>query len=209
MKFPVNFIAIEKELEPVAPYLKGHVLNAGCGERDITALLKNWQATQVDNCDIRTSIPGAFLCDLTSIPKPDLTYDSILCNAVLEHVPDPEGVMAEFYRLLAPDGYIVIAVPFLQPFHPTPLDFRRYTRTGIEQLAAKTGFQVLHIWPVHSFAQTLGWLIWAYVQERRSRLGKLLLWLPIYVVTRIFQRAPKGQTYAANGFQAVMQKAAP
>ncbi len=207
MKFPVNFIPIENELEPVAPYLKGHVLNAGCGDRDITALLKGWQATHVDNCDIKTSIPGAFLCDLTSIPKPDLTYNSILCNAVLEHVPDPEGVMAEFYRLLAPDGYVVIAVPFLQPFHPTPLDFRRYTRTGIEQLAEKTGFRVLHILPVHSLAQTLGWLIWAYLDERRNTFGKLLLWLPIYVTTRLFQRAPKGQTYAANGFQAVMQKA--
>ena len=40
MRYPVNFLAIEKELEPVAPYLKGHVLNAGCGQRDITQLLK-------------------------------------------------------------------------------------------------------------------------------------------------------------------------
>jgi len=206
MKFPVNFIPLEKELEPVSPYLTGHVLNAGCGDRDITALLKTWQATHVDNCDIKTSIPGAFLCDLTRIPKPDMTYNSILCNAVLEHVPDPEGVMAEFYRLLTSGGYAVIAVPFLQPFHPTPFDFRRYTRTGIEQLAEKTGFRVLHIWPVHSLAQTLGWLIWAYLDERRNTIGKLLFWLPIYVTTRLFQRAPKGQTYAANGFQAVMQK---
>ena len=206
MKFPVNYIRIEKELEPVAPYLKGRVLNAGCGERDITQLLKSWQADTVDNCDIQTSIPGAFLCDLTSIPKPELTYDSILCNAVLEHVPDPEGVMAEFYRLLVADGYVVIAVPFLQPFHPTPYDFRRFTRSGIEQLAKKTGFQILHIWPVHSLAQTLGWITWAYLEERRSKLGKLLFWLPIYLATRFFQHAPQGQTYAANGFQAVMIK---
>ena len=42
MKFPVNLIAIEKELEPVAPYLKGHGLNAGCRERAINVLLKSW-----------------------------------------------------------------------------------------------------------------------------------------------------------------------
>lgn len=206
MKFPVNYIAIEKELESVAPYLKGRVLNAGCGDRDITSLIKAWHAKTVDNCDIQTSIPGAFLCDLTSIPKPDGSYDSILCNAVLEHVADPEGVMAEFHRLLAAEGYVVVAVPFLQPFHPTPFDFRRYTRTGLEQLAERTGFQILHMWPVHSLAQTLGWITWAYLEERRSKLGKLVCWLPIYIATRLFQRAPAGQTYAANGFQAVMLK---
>jgi SAM-dependent methyltransferase len=206
MKFPVNYIPIEKELEPVGPYLKGRVLNAGCGERDITQLLKSWQAETVDNCDIQTSIPGAFLCDLASIPKPEQSYDAILCNAVLEHVPDAEVVMMEFHRLLAPNGYVVIAVPFLQPFHPTPYDFRRFTRTGIEQMAKKTGFDVLHIWPIHSFAQTAGWILWAYLEERRSRLGKILFWLPIYLATRFFQRAPKDQAYAANGFQAVMQK---
>lgn len=140
----------------------------------------------MDNCDFRTSLPGAFLCDLTSIPKPDSTYDSILCNAVLEHFPDPEGIMAEFHRLLAADGYIVISVPFRQPFHPNPFDFRRYTRSGIEQLAEKTGFRMLHIWPVHSLAQTLGWLIWANLEERRSKAGKILGWLPIYIATCLF-----------------------
>lgn len=207
MKFPVNYISLEKELEPVLPYLKGHVLNAGCGERDITLLLTSNHAKKVDNCDIQTSIPGAFLCDLTSIPKPDGTYDSILCNAVLEHVPDPEGAMIEFHRLLKENGLVVIAVPFLQPFHPTPMDFRRYTRSGLEQLAERTGFRILHIWPVHSLAQTLGWIIWEYLEERHSRLGKFLYWLPIYIVTRLFQKAPEGQSNTANGFQVVATKA--
>lgn len=206
MRFPVNFIALEEELKPVNPYLSGRVLNAGCGDRDISALLKSWQASSVDNCDIQSSIPDAFLCDLTSIPKPDASYDSILCNAVLEHVPDPEGVMAEFHRLLRDDGTLVVSVPFLQPFHPTPFDFRRYTRSGLEQLAERNGFRVQYIWSVHSLAQTIGWLVWAHLEERRSRVGKLLCWLPIYVASRVFQRAPKGQVYTANSFQAVMVK---
>ena len=115
----------------MAPYLKGRVLNAGCGDRDITILLKSWHAGTVENCDIQTSIRGAFRCDLTSIPRPDGCYDAILCNAVLEHVPEPEKVMGEFHRLLARDGHLVVSVPFLQPFHPTPFDFRRYTRAGL------------------------------------------------------------------------------
>jgi len=206
MKFPVNFIALEEELKPIRSFLNGLVLNAGCGDRDITALLTSWHASSVDNCDIQSSISGAFLCDLTSIPKPDGSYDSILCNAVLEHVPDPQGVMVEFHRLLRTNGYLVISVPFLQPFHPTPLDFRRYTRSGLEQLAERTGFRVQHIWSVHSLAQTIGWIVWAHLEERQSRLGKLLCWLPIYLSSRLFQRAPHDQYYTANSFQAVMVK---
>lgn len=190
VKFPVNYISLDEELRPVFPYLnlRGRVLNAGCGERDISEMLKRAYATEVNNCDIYTSIPGAFICDLTSIPKPDGSYDSILCNAVLEHVPDPEGAMKEFYRLVKDGGFVVIAVPFLQPYHPTPLNYRRYTRTGIEQLAEKSGFKVLHIFPIHSFAQTLGWILWAYFDERHNQIAKALLWLTIYLVTRFWQR---------------------
>ncbi|PWH12717.1 MAG: hypothetical protein DDG60_11890 [Anaerolineae bacterium] len=206
MKFPVNYMPLEKELEPILCYLKGRVLNAGCGERDISPLLKRAYAVEVDNCDIQTSLPGAFICDLTSIPKPDASYDSILCNAVLEHVPDPEAAMIEFHRLLKEDGFVVIAVPFLQPYHPTPFDYRRYTRTGIEQLAEKTGFRVLHIFPVHSIVQTLGWILWAYFDEHKNKIAKSFFWLPIYILTWLFQRETNPNIHSANGFQAVMQK---
>jgi SAM-dependent methyltransferase len=206
MRFPVNFMPIAEELDGISSYLKGRVLNAGCGDRDISQELTARHATHVDNCDIQSNIPGAFFCDLTRIPKPDASYDSILCNAVLEHVPHPEGVMAELRRLLVADGHLVISVPFLQPFHPTPYDFRRYTRTGIEQLSERTGFRVIEIRPVHSLAQTIGWLLWAHLEEQRSRVGKLLCWLPIFVTTRLCTRPPKDQHYTANGFQAVLVK---
>lgn len=206
MKFPVNFLPLDKELAPIASHLKGRVLNAGCGNRDISALLKSWHANEVDNCDIQTDIPGAFLCDLTSIPRPEASYDAILCNAVLEHVPDPEGVMREFHRLLTAEGRVVISVPFLQPFHPTPFDFRRFTREGLHQLAERAGFRVIEMHPVHSLAQTLGWLIWAHLEERRNKLGKLLCWLPIHLATQLWQTPHPGQAYTANSFQAVMVK---
>jgi SAM-dependent methyltransferase len=206
VKFPVNFLAIEEELKPISKYLQGNVLNAGCGDRDITKLLKGWHAEFVDNCDIQSSIPGAFQCDLAKIPKSDNFYDSILCNAVLEHVPDPESVMTEFHRLLKPGGYLAASVPFLQPFHPTPFDFRRYTQSGLQQLGSRHGFRLLEINPVHSLAQTVGWILWAHLEERKSYLGKLVLWLPIYLVTRLYQYPLQGGIYTANSFQAVFER---
>lgn len=204
--FPVHFKSIEDELRDVLPFLKGRVLNAGCGNRDISGFLKKNYAQDVENCDIQSSIPGAIICDLTAIHLEDGRYDSILCNAVLEHVPDAAAVMGEFHRLLRSDGNLVISVPFLQPYHHSPTDFRRFTIEGLHQLAAQTGFTITRINAVHSLAQTLGWIVWAALEERRSRLGKALLWLPIYVATRIFTTGPSDVKYAANSFQVVMVK---
>src|SRR5689334_16094636 len=111
---PVGFQDLERELGPVARYLCGRVLNAGCGERDISAFLLPHGATSVENCDVSPTLPDAIACELSNIPRPDATYDSALCNAVLEHVRSPDDVLAELYRVLKPGGGVVLGVPFLQ-----------------------------------------------------------------------------------------------
>jgi SAM-dependent methyltransferase len=206
LDFPVYFRPLEDELVPVLPYLKGAILNAGCGERDISGFLSDHGATVVDHCDIQSSIPGAILCDLCVIPKPESSYDGILCNAVLEHVAEPEAVMLEFFRLLKDNGYLVISVPFLQPYHPTPTDFRRYTQEGIIQLAERTGFRLIEIRAIHSWAQTIGWIIWAALQESGNTFTKALLWLPLYIMSRLCRQGKVTRKFAANSFQAVLQK---
>jgi len=42
---------------------------------------------------------------------PDNSIDFITSFETLEHVPDPVGLMAEFYRVLSPSGRIVLSVP--------------------------------------------------------------------------------------------------
>ena len=180
MKSPIIFQPLEKELEPVLHYLKGRVLNAGCGERDISDLLKRNGAAVVDGCDRRSSIPGAIICDLVSIPHENESYDSILCNAVLEHVQFPDRVMQEFFRLLKADGSLVVSVPFLQPYHPKP-DFRRYSREGMLELARVHGFDVVEILPVHTLAQTITWITWSYLGEKHNHLLQAAVWLPFYL----------------------------
>lgn len=206
LSFPVNFLPLEEELKPVMPYLEGKVLNAGCGDRDISSLLLDGKAMEVINCDIVSSIPGAIICDLSKIPLESESFDSVLCNAVLEHVPHPDVVMSEFRRLLKPGGNLVISVPFLQPYHPTPTDFRRFTFEGIKALADNSLFTITELRSVHSLAQTLGWITWAYLEAKGSRVGKLLAWGPIYILTRIFTKDSGNSKFATNSFQAVLKK---
>jgi SAM-dependent methyltransferase len=204
MQSPVVFQKLEDELQPVLKYLRGGVLNAGCGERDITGFLLEHGASGVDHCDLKTSVPNAILCDLGSVPRPAGVYDSILCNAVLEHVRDPDAVMKELRRLLRPEGFLVLSVPFLQPCHG--LDFRRYTREGMLELARAYDFEVVEILPVNSIAQTVTWIVWSYLQEKRKRVLQLVLWLPFYVWSRSSMRTDFALRTQANGFLMVLKK---
>ncbi|EHC14929.1 class I SAM-dependent methyltransferase [Fischerella thermalis] len=49
--------------------------------------------------------------DITNIPFADASFDVILCNHVLEHVPDDAKAIKELYRVLKPNGWAILQVP--------------------------------------------------------------------------------------------------
>jgi len=50
--------------------------------------------------------------DICNLPFEDNAYDFIICNHVLEHIPDDTKAMKELYRVLAPGGTAIIQVPY-------------------------------------------------------------------------------------------------
>jgi len=46
-----------------------------------------------------------------AIPEPDESFDFALANSVLEHVPEPDGVLREVARVLRPGAPLVVTVP--------------------------------------------------------------------------------------------------
>ena len=49
--------------------------------------------------------------DICKLPFPDNSYDLILCNHVLEHIPDDTTAMKELYRVLKPGGMGIFQIP--------------------------------------------------------------------------------------------------
>lgn len=49
--------------------------------------------------------------DVRHIPDASGTYDLIICNHVLEHVPDDRAAMSELLRVLKPGGFAILQVP--------------------------------------------------------------------------------------------------
>ena len=50
--------------------------------------------------------------DITQIQFPENTFDAIISNHVLEHIPDDQLAMNELYRVLKPKSWAILQVPF-------------------------------------------------------------------------------------------------
>ena len=113
---------------------EGPVLNAGA-QREVLGL-------QVINLDIAL-LPGVGLVgDAHRLPVESGSLAGVVCTGVLEHVADERQVVAELVRCLKPGGRIYVETPFLQGYHPDPMDRRRFTLEGLRALLCGTNIPV-------------------------------------------------------------------
>ena len=108
--------------EKVAPYARKYQIGARGKKTG-----PDWRA--IDLYDKSELIDDRW--DLQSLPLPNESVDCFLCNAVLEHVPNPALAIYEMYRTLRHGGQIWVEVPFMQFYHAHPNDFTRWTLPGI------------------------------------------------------------------------------
>ncbi len=75
--------------------------------------------------------------DAHNLPFGDEEFAVVLCTEMLEHVHDPQKVVNEFYRVLKPEGKLILTTRFLYPIHEAPNDYWRFTRFNLERLFSK------------------------------------------------------------------------
>lgn len=74
----------------------------------------------------------------------DSSFGVILCTGLLEHIPHPQGIIDEFYRILKPGGRLIISASAVFPFHSAPNNFFHFTANGFRLLFKNwTRFDVL------------------------------------------------------------------
>jgi SAM-dependent methyltransferase len=196
------FPDIEQELGPYRHLFTGRVLNAGAGHRDVSPM--------VDGELVNQDIPGGLhpgdihvWSPLHDIPVADGHFDAVICNAVLEHVLNPEEVMAEFSRVTRRGGSLYLGVPFMQPEHKDPTDSQRYTVDGLRALCDRHGFEAREVHAVHSVEATFGWLVQQWLAVER-RVTILLVGRVIYAWLSRVARTSTHQVHSvASAYRAV------
>jgi ubiquinone/menaquinone biosynthesis C-methylase UbiE len=97
-----------------------HVLEVGCGTGVLTRVLARWPGVKtvvgVDPApsllrrarDLAADLPGVIFqeADGRSLPFDAETFDVVVFDSTLSHVPGPELALAEAFRVLRPHGWL-------------------------------------------------------------------------------------------------------
>lgn len=137
----------------------GRLLDAGAGERRFEDACRHlvYVAQDFAGYDGRGDSKGLqtgswrqdrldIVSDITAIPKPDASFDAILCTEVFEHLPRPLAALAEFSRLLRPGGELILTAPFVSATHFAPHHYYSgFNRYFFETHLPALGFDVVEL----------------------------------------------------------------
>ena len=133
------------DLRELLPLARGTVLDVGCGSQPYRVLF----APEVTYIGIDTieakqhfgyDIPGVIYFNGERWPIDDSSIDFVLCTETMEHLPDPELLLAEALRCLDSGGTVLLTVPFAARWHFIPYDYWRFTPSGLARLLTRAGF---------------------------------------------------------------------
>ncbi|MDP3539057.1 MAG: class I SAM-dependent methyltransferase [Azonexus sp.] len=108
-----------------------------------------------------------YVCDITSIPVPDESFDVVLCTEVLEHVPDPIATLKELTRVLRPGGRLLLSAPLGCGLHQQPYHYYGgFTPYFYKDYLSRFGAEVTEMTP-------LGGLL-RHVAQECHRVGRVI-----------------------------------
>lgn len=138
-----NESALHDTVPLIKSFVRGVTLDLGAGKLAWRRLLAAYARSYIST-DFTIEHPDLHMClDATRpFPLQDDSVDTVFCYSVLEHTPAPWKVLPEIYRILKPNGYAIISVPFVFYLHGIPHDYFRFSKYGISKLAADAGFSI-------------------------------------------------------------------
>jgi SAM-dependent methyltransferase len=93
--------------------------------------------------------------DLARLPFASGCFHAAINIVTLEHVREPETVLREIARTMAPGAPLLIIVPHEWEVHQAPHDYFRYTRHGMAYLLERAGMIDIEIRPVGGYFRLL------------------------------------------------------
>jgi len=152
------------------------LLDVGCGQKPYEPIFAPYVAAYVgvDPVDNpRAELRGA----VEKLPVADRSFDVVLCNQVLEHADDPAQALRELFRAVAPGGRLLLTTHGTQVYHPSPVDYWRWTHAGLEKILRDNGeWASVSVTPASGTTACIAMLLNIYIDlaARRAHLGALV-----------------------------------
>jgi len=146
--------SLYQAISTYAPQIYGDILDFGCGEKPYQSLFANAKSylgvdIEVSGHNHKGSKVDIFYNGHT-LPFEDEAFDCIVSFEAFEHIFNLENILNELYRVLKPQGLLLISIPFAWNEHEEPYDFARYTSFGIKFLLKTHNFDILALTKTNS-----------------------------------------------------------
>ena len=176
----LSAVMLEGSLSQCAGYVKGRLLDVGCGGRpyERTFFAGATEYLGVDYLSDR-SRPDV-ICSALGLPFAAEVFDTVVSTEVLEHVPEPRLALREMRRVLKPAGRLILSAPMYWPRHEVPYDFFRYPYDGLLHLVKESGLELIKLFNRGRSYACLGQVL-QHVQPVSARpvnwlINRLFLW---------------------------------
>lgn len=190
--------AIEQAIENANVQPSEKWLDLGCGLRPYEAHFPQgcYVGLDVETSGRDESLKAPdYLYDGEVFPFEDSSFSGLLSTEVFEHVPNPETLITEAFRVVKPGGRFILSTPFVWREHEVPYDFFRYTSYGMTELLTRQGFVVEEVTKTTGALETLAMNFIAYIINDltpKSRvvggLVTLLICFPIQLIVLVLSK---------------------
>ncbi len=148
-RFQRSINLIKEHVIPLVP--AGKMMEIGAQHQQIGTRFSSFDYWTMD---IRKTAENVIIGDITECPQIESSsFDVIVSIDVFEHLNRPWKAAEEIMRLLKPGGVAFTSTIFAWRYHPSPIDYYRYTPDALEFLF--TGLETIH-------------KSWDYVERRRD-----------------------------------------
>jgi SAM-dependent methyltransferase len=166
-----------RSIRKEAPFLKGRLLDFGCGRKPWKSLFDVEEYIGVDieesGHNHHDSVIDVYY-DGHHIPFEDNSFDSVFSSETFEHLFNIDEILAELNRVLKPGGNMLVTIPFAWNEHEEPYDFARYTSFGISHILKKQGFEIVHLNKTTTYFETISQLFNSFWIESVFPKNKLI-----------------------------------
>jgi SAM-dependent methyltransferase len=153
---------------------KVRILDVGCGVKPYYPFFAHVTSEYV-GVDVVENPAAELLGPVEALPVEDASFDVVLCTQVLEHCDDPAQAVRELRRVTRPGGRVLTSTHGVQVYHPSPVDYWRWTHEGLRRLFEQNGsWSSLTVEAAAGTGSALAMLLGTYVEIalRRTFLAR-------------------------------------